>query len=153
MSALNDNWEVGLIEADTLSVYGNLLTKEVVTAMQNDEPYIALGVEKDGMACGAVAGQLEDEDLFQIESLYVAPEARRQGAATILLDTLMKELVRINPTLVFAIDFEDDEDGDEAEALVSFLYAQGIPEGETADPRYEEEERDRKVHHFVFFND
>ena len=135
-------YEVGLIENEGLEVFSDFLTEEVISDLKQGEEYILLGATRDGLACGAVAGYPEEDNLFRVMSVYVAPEARREGVGTKLFDTLLTELFQIDEEMVLTMEFGEDEEG-EAEALIGFMNARGIPESDN--------DGDESFHRFTFF--
>lgn len=79
--------ELGYISSEQMQYFKNLLLPQTVEAMENGEPITALGIVKDSIACGAVAGFIT-EGKFYIDSLYVAPGYRRQGGGRMLLEAV-----------------------------------------------------------------
>lgn len=70
--------------------FGALLTDEALAAIRREEG-AALVVAEEGVAQGAVCGQLsrEDDRVLELLSLYVAPDHRRRGlGSTLLLELL-----------------------------------------------------------------
>lgn len=138
---MKDEFEVGLITDDSSNDFEQFYGEEVSAKLAGKEGFISLGATKEGLACGVIAGYPEDESYFVITSLYVTPEARRKGAATLLMDTMLAELFDINGEMAVAVNFLDDNE--ESESLIAFLNARGIPESE-----YDEE---NQIHYFSFF--
>lgn len=83
--------ELGYINSEQMQYFKNLLLPQTVEAIENGEPITALGIVKDSIACGAVAGFLTGGE-FHIDSLYVAPGYRRQGGGRMLLEGIVKLL-------------------------------------------------------------
>lgn len=68
-----------------------LLLPETADALTAGEPITALGLADADTAIGAVAGYLS-ENIFQISSLYVAPDHRRLGGGWMLMNALVELL-------------------------------------------------------------
>ena len=83
--------ELGYINSEQMQYFKNLLLPQTVEAIENGESITALGIVKDSIACGAIAGFIT-EGKFYIDSLYVAPGYRRQGAGRMLLEAVMNLL-------------------------------------------------------------
>jgi GNAT superfamily N-acetyltransferase len=79
--------ELGHIVANNLSAYRSLLLPQAARAIERGEALTAVGVAEGDLACGALAGFLE-EDCFRIASLYMAPDYRRKGGGRLMLDAL-----------------------------------------------------------------
>ena len=62
-------------------------SQEVFDALKKGLPLTAFVAVKDSEAIGAVAGAI-DGYIFEIWSIYVDPEYRRQGAGTALINAL-----------------------------------------------------------------
>ena len=62
-------------------------SQEVVDALNKGLPLTAFVAVKDSEAMGAVAGAI-DGHIFEIWSIYVDPQYRRQGAGTVLINAL-----------------------------------------------------------------
>lgn len=71
--------------------FRSLLLPETADALAAGEPVTALTLTDDALAVGAVAGYLE-HGFFQITSLYVAPDYRREGGGRMLLEGLAQVL-------------------------------------------------------------
>ncbi len=141
---MTSEFDAGLISKEGFETFRPFLGEIAAKDIAAGEQYISIGVSKDGLACGAVTGYPEDEQVFRIVSLYVTPEARRRGAATLLLDELLAQLYEIENNMAVVMEFSDDTEG-ASEALISFLNARGIPEGSGA--------AEENAHRFVFFAD
>ena len=118
--------EIGIISAQDASVFKPFLLPETVEAIAMGEPVPAFGLtEKKGkktLATGALAGHTE-EDLFRIDSLYVAPDYRRKGGASLLMNALFDLLSGV---AVSGIEFSYTRTTPEQESLDPFLYGQGF---------------------------
>ena len=117
--------DLGYISAEQLPLFSLFLVPQVVEAMKCEEPITALGIAKDKVACGALAGYI-DEEYFRIVSLYVAPDYRRQGGATTLLDGLKRILFKYSDIEKIVIDYTVTHE--EHEMITSFLIAYGFNE-------------------------
>lgn len=120
----NVNMQVGVITDEQLQWFTPLLLPEVTEAMEQGEPLTALGLVHEKTACGALAGYVED-GCFQIVSLYVAPDYRRQGGGKAMLAQLEKLLAEnqiFSIALSFSVVDEDDK------TLLPFCKALGFAE-------------------------
>ncbi|MCR5251300.1 MAG: GNAT family N-acetyltransferase [Lachnospiraceae bacterium] len=109
--------ESGLITEENFYFFYPLLLPRVSEAIENGEPVTALGWVVNGVACGALAGYLED-DHFEIVSFYVSPSYRNKGIGTRLLDELSELLVgsAYSLRIIFSCTESDHE------MLERFLY-------------------------------
>ena len=82
--------ETTIIDRGNLPFYETLLLPEAAQMIRGGMPIFALGAAEKGVACGALAGGPWNGK-FELLSFFVARERRDRGAATVLLD----ELVRI----------------------------------------------------------
>lgn len=82
-----------MIDLALLPAFRPYLSPEAAEAVaMGQENILAVGViTEDGHTCGAAAVVCENQVLI-LRSLYVDPQMRRQGAATLLLDTLEEKL-------------------------------------------------------------
>lgn len=78
---------IGLVNEDNIDVFGTLLLQDVRDDINNGLPVICLGWMVDEKAAGAVSGTVS-EDVFQINSLYVAPGYRKMGGGNFLLESI-----------------------------------------------------------------
>ena len=111
---------LGYISTEQLPVFSNLMDPQVVEAIKEGEPITAIGIEKDGIACGALTGYLDD-GYFQILSFYVAPSFRRQGGATLMLNEIKRLLFQHTSIEKIRIDYTITHE--EHETLTAFLAA------------------------------
>lgn len=112
--------EIGYINSAQLQFFSNLLLPQTVEAMENGEPITALGVVKDSIACGALAGYLT-EGKFYIDSLYVAPDYRRKGGGRMLIEQITKLLE--DEVLVNGLEIHYTVTEEEHETITPFLQA------------------------------
>ena len=112
--------EVGYINAEQMQYFTNLLLPQMVEAIEHEEPVIALGIVKDSIACGAMAGYLT-EGSFRIISLYVAPEYRHQGGGRMLIESITKLLA--DEVMVHGVEIQYTVTQEEHETLAPFLEA------------------------------
>jgi hypothetical protein len=63
-----------------------------------------VGLVDEDIACGAAAGYVE-HFTFHIASLFVAPEYRRKGGATLMLDTLKRTLAEFEEIYYMRADY------------------------------------------------
>lgn len=100
--------EIGLIGAEQLPLFGSLLLPDMQQAIGQGEPYTALGISADGVACGALAGY-EDVGCFYLTSFYVAPAYRKRGIGAQLLNALKKLLLQLGEIYELEISFTTTE--------------------------------------------
>lgn len=112
--------EIGYIDSAQMQFFSNLLLPQTVEAIQNGEPITALGIVKDSIACGAIAGYIT-EGKFRIVSFYVAPEFRRQGGGRMLLEGIRKLLE--DEVMVSGVEIRYTVTQSEHETMASFLLA------------------------------
>ncbi len=90
---------------------------------KSGDAIIMFGLVEGSIAVGAIAATFTDMDI-QILSLYVAPDYRRQGGGSLLVNTLM-DLTRdyvVNYSIDYLLNSSDSEE------LEAFLAAQGFEE-------------------------
>ncbi len=96
-----------------LELYADFLTPEVIKGISaSDGTVTAIALVIDDMACGAIAGHLNDGGTFDIRSLYVARDYRRQGGASFLIKSVMDRLVLLSDNPLITVTFcalEEDE--------------------------------------------
>ncbi len=110
------------------------LCPEMAGALKKGEPVLALGAAVDDKVAGALAG-VTDGDVFEIFSLYVAKEVRREGIGRELIKKLEEVLEEdgIRNILISAGFSEpEDREGD----LTAFFDALGFEEEESSYPSY-----------------
>ena len=111
--------------------YDRLIIPEVLEEMQVRAGAYIIGIEEGETAVGAVAGFFdmdEDRDIyFVLGSLYIAPDYRCCGAASILFEEFIKQLQisRKRPRYMLAEFPTEDED---MELLYTFLSEEGMDE-------------------------
>lgn len=79
---------IGWITREGLAPFRNLLLPGVAAELEQGRPLTALGVTRGVEACGGAAAWLREDGTLEIQSLYVAPSCRRQGAGRLLVETL-----------------------------------------------------------------
>lgn len=112
--------EIGYISEEQMQYFSNLLLPRTVEAIKNKEPMTALGIVKDSIACGAIAGYLT-EGKFYVDSLYVAPGYRRQGGGRMLFEGITKLLE--DEVLVNGVEIHYTVTEEEHETIAPFLQA------------------------------
>ena len=111
--------------------FSNLLLPIVTSLFENRIKLIALGlITEDGTAAGALAGVPEDVGVFRILSLYVAPDYRRAGGGTMLMDALGSVLSEAEPSVAVCTYTEN---GEESKALQAFFNDRGAEERDSAE--------------------
>lgn len=111
-------FQLGSIVGEQLDIFAPLLLPTVVEAMKRGEPVTAIGIVKDGIACGALAGYVES-GCFHVESLYVAPDYRRAGGAGQMLSQIEKILNEMDE--IWAIDISFTNLDPDNESMIPFL--------------------------------
>lgn len=102
--------ETTIVDSGNLNYFKSFLLPDPINLLEAHKPIFALGLIDNGIACGALAGGPSGNS-FQLTSLFVAPEYRGKGGASLLLQTLIscmsgqKELYEI--TAEFTV-FNDD---------------------------------------------
>lgn len=102
--------ETTIVDSGNLNYFTSFLLPDAAKLLQAHKPIFALGLIDNGIACGALAGGPSGNS-FRLTSLFVAPEYRGKGGASLLLQTLItcmsgqKELYEI--TAEFTL-FNDD---------------------------------------------
>ena len=139
---MKNGFKTGIVGQEEMHLFTDFLPEEVEMAIKDGEERIVMGITLDNLSVGAAAGYALEEDQFFLESIYIEPEVRRQGAGTQLLDSMLHTLYEIDEQMVVTMEFREDEEG-EAESLMAFLCARGIPESESDLPG--------GCHRFVFF--
>lgn len=118
--------ELGYLDNKALGGFRSLLLPNVVEAMDLDEPVLALGVQEDDLACGALAGRVLN-GVFHITSFYVAPAYRRRGFGRRLMQTLMALLnLELESPPVFSLQVQFTATLEEHNILSLFLEALGF---------------------------
>lgn len=97
-------------------LFQKLLLPDAYRAWKEGEEILIYGAAKEQTVIGALAAVLEG-NTFIIRSLYVAPQYRRQGAASLLMD----EALLIAEDIAQEIEVSFNNMGEEQEALELFL--------------------------------
>lgn len=79
--------QLGIIADDDMWAFEPLLLPQAVEALHRGEPLTVMGIMQADTACGALAGYVAD-GCFHLISLYVAPDYRRQGGATMMMHVM-----------------------------------------------------------------
>ncbi len=109
----------------------SLLSEQVTEALSKGLPATALVAVEDELAIGALAGAIDDE-VFEIVSLYVVPEKRRQGAAT----ALVEKLIEILDDEDIAIRAQYTVENEDNSALMPFFQSMGFFNDRISYPTY-----------------
>lgn len=115
--------QLGCIDSGQLAYFSTLLIKDAVHAIERGEPVTAIGITQKGVACGALAGYVEN-GCFQVISLYVAPAYRRLGGGRLMLDQL-EELLR-EEREIHSMEISYTMGEPDNETLAPFLAAMGF---------------------------
>ena len=116
-------FQLGSIGEEQLDIFAPLLLPTVVEAMKRGEPVTAIGIVKEGIACGALAGYVES-GCFHVASLYVAPDYRRAGGAGQMLSQMEKILQNMDG--IWAIDISFTNLDPDNESMIPFLENYGF---------------------------
>ena len=109
----------------------SMLVPEIVSAIKDDMPVTAFAVVDDKVAVGALGGVV-DRNAFEIISIFVAPQDRRKGAGTALMEALFK-LCEGEELEVRAEYTPLDEEG---RTLEPFFEAMGLGQESVTFPTY-----------------
>lgn len=112
---------VGVLPPGDPGVFRSLLLPEAADALAAGEAVTALTLTEDTVAVGALAGHLED-GRFQITSLYVAPDYRREGGGRMLLERLAQVLEGHASSIEISFTTTQEEH----EMLLPFLEVMGF---------------------------
>jgi GNAT superfamily N-acetyltransferase len=115
--------KLGYISTNNLSAYRSLLLPQAARAIDRGEALTAVGVAEGSLACGALAGFLED-GCFRIVSLYMAPDYRRKGGGGLMLDALADILNGMPGAGAMRADYAATEP--EHDALAPFFERMGF---------------------------
>ena len=124
--------KVKRITQNNIEYFKNLFDPEVAAAIAAGIPITALGAFSDGVCHGAVAGTLSDDYVFNVLSLYVAQSSRRQGAGTLLIESLNEMLTPFNAR----VEIQYNETDAEKEVLTEFLLVNGYEFDSAVDAAY-----------------
>ena len=115
---------IGYVPEEQLPFFRSLLLPDVLTALEQGQLLSILGLEEDGVACGAIAGGVTEEGDLEILSLYVSPDYRRRGGGRMLVDALLKQAAKAFGSGLVTADFNVTEE--EHKTLLPFLEAMGF---------------------------
>ena len=116
-------FQIGSIRAKQLDLFAPLLLPAVVDAMKRGEPVTAIGIVKEGTACGALAGYIES-GCFHVASLYVTPDYRRAGGAGQMLSKLEQILQKMDG--IWAMDMSFTNLDPDNASMIPFLEHYGF---------------------------
>lgn len=114
---------LGCIGSEQLAYFSTLLMPDAVAAIERGEPVTAIGIAQEDVACGALAGYVEN-GCFQVVSLYVAPAYRRLGGGKLMLSQL-EELLREERD-IHSMEISYTIGEPDNETLAPFLAAMGF---------------------------
>lgn len=120
--------ETTMVGKADLEFYGDFMLSEPRAMLENGWPLIALGLTEKDVACGILTGYVSG-GVFNITTLYVAPDYRRKGGGTLLLQHLC-EILRQIPGLL-AVSAEYTVTHNEHRLLESFFDKLGFEPEET----------------------
>lgn len=113
--------KVGQITVENITFFESFLLPQAAMNFRSGTDGLFLGLMWKKTAVGALAGTIE-QDTFVIDSFYVAPEYRRKGGATVLMDKLCDLLKK----QVFVITADLVMTGDEQSGMDGFLSRYGF---------------------------
>lgn len=114
---------LGCIGSEQLAYFSTLLLPDAAAAIERGEPVTAIGIAQEDVACGALAGYVEN-GCFQVISLYVAPAYRRLGGGRLMLSQL-EELLR-EERGIHSIEISYTMGEPDNETLAPFLAVMGF---------------------------
>ena len=115
--------QLGCIGEEQMPYFSSLLLPDAVAAIERGEPVTAIGIAQEEVACGALAGYVEN-GCFQVVSLYVAPDYRRLGGARLMISQLEELLMEESD--IWSMEISFTETGQEEESLAPFLASMGF---------------------------
>lgn len=83
-----------------------LIAKEAVTYYESLQQFRVAEIDGEVVGCGAL--HVMWEDLAEVRTLAVAPEAKGTGVGSALLDTLVEDARRLGVERLFCLTFEVD---------------------------------------------
>ena len=110
--------QLGIIADDDMWAFEPLLLPQAVEALDRGEPLTVMGIMQADTACGALAGYVAD-GCFHLISLYVAPDYRRQGGATMMMHVM--EQLLWDEANIGAMEIEFTTAEADNETLLPFL--------------------------------
>ncbi len=110
--------KVRMITPGTMKNFKGMIIPGLYADMEAGLPVTAIGLTDDRTPIGAIAGVLENEHVFSIRSLFVSPDHRRMGGATLLTQAL-ERLLDTKDALALISYLE--EDTDESRSLTGFI--------------------------------
>ena len=114
--------QLGCIGEEQMPYFASLLLPDAVAAIERGEPVTAIGIAHEEVACGALAGYVED-GCFRVISLYVAPDYRRLGGARLMIDQL-EELLTEEPD-IWSMEISFTTAEPDNETMIPFLSSMG----------------------------
>ena len=114
--------QLGYIGEEQLPYFASLLLPDAAAAIERGEPVTAIGIAQEEVACGALAGYVEN-GCFQVISLYVAPDYRRLGGARLMVGQLEALLSEEPDIWAVGISFTTAEPDNET--MIPFLSSMG----------------------------
>ena len=99
---------ITFISKQNAAAFQSFILPDEYELIMQGKSVTALGLMDRKLACGALVGYFTDDITFQITSLYIAPDYRRGGGATALLDVL-KGVLSYNSVIEVNYTKEDDD--------------------------------------------
>lgn len=131
--------EAKMITAGARDKFRKLLTPSVYAALINGVPVVTIGLIDDNTAAGAIAGMVEEGNIFSVMSLYVAPDHRRRGGGRLLIESLCRILEEEDYPPAVLTFVEGDGESD---MIAPFMEALGIGEDTGSEKLYHGTVRD-----------
>ncbi len=114
--------KAGILSGDTYKKFKDFILPEVYSGIEDSFPYLVIGLVEKKDPIGALVGYVEDSGMFNMASIYVRPDYRRQGGGMMLIFE-MREIMRKNKIPAAVISYIEMED--EGESLEEFFDAIG----------------------------
>lgn len=129
--------QVKMITPEARPFFRHLISPGTYQLMEQGEPVTALGLLYKNVPIGAVAGMINENDIFTVMSLYVAEEHRRKGGGSMLIDTLEVLLEETESGIAMLSYVEDPEDEDRNNVFFRFMESLGMYETTSLEHLYE----------------
>lgn len=121
--------EIYALDSTNVEDFAPLLTPLAVEGIKAGKDTQGFVVKEGSHHVGALAGGFTDEGIYEISSLFVLPDFRKQGVGELLLDTLYHVLEGIPAEVRVSFASVDEDD----KALEEFLDHEGFDEYRESD--------------------
>ncbi len=112
--------KAGILEGNTYRKFKDFILPEVYSGIESSVPYLVIGLIEEKEPIGALVGYVEDSGMFNIASVYVRPDYRRNGGGMMLVSEL-REIMKKNNIPAAVISYIEMEG--EGESLDEFFDA------------------------------